>query len=128
MMVAGRRAREAGRGKRGVARRAAFTLTLWFAAAGVLGCSVQQPAVAPALAQAPARPLPFKGRLADGDASELPPAVARSLSNTSAVEFSYREELTHDENHVPLSITAFAPATYAGAPLGDMGVTAFASL
>src|SRR6266851_9933267 len=42
----------------------------------------------------PARPLPFKGRLVDGDPGELPPAVAMSLSNTSTVTFSYREELT----------------------------------
>lgn len=108
--------------------RAAFTLALVLAAAGVPGCSVQQPPVAPALAETPARPLPFKGRLADGDADELPPAVAMSLSSTSAVAFSYREELTHDENHVPLFASALNPATYAGSPLGDMSVTAFASL
>ena len=49
-----------------------------------------------------ARPLPFKGRLVDGDPDELPPAVAMSLSNASTVTFSYREELTHDEYHIPL--------------------------
>jgi hypothetical protein len=89
---------------------------------------VQQPAVAPAVAEAPARPLPFKGRLAQGDASEVPAAVAMSLSSTSSVTFSYREELTHDDYHVPLIVSAFDPVTYVGAPLGDLGVTAFASL
>lgn len=108
--------------------RVASILALLFAVAGAPGCSVQQPAIAPTLVQTPPRPLPFKGRLAGGDVRELPPSVAMSLSNTSAVEFFYREELTHDENHVPLVISAFNPATYAGAPLGDMGVTAFASL
>jgi hypothetical protein len=75
-----------------------------------------------------ARPLPFKGRLLDGDPDELPPAVAMSLSNTSTVTFSYREELTHDEYHIPLIVSALDPVTYFGAPLGDYGVTAFASL
>ncbi len=75
-----------------------------------------------------ARPLPFKGRLVDGDPEELPPAVAMSLSNTSTVTFSYREELTHDEYHIPLIVSALDPVTYFGAPLGDYGVTAFASL
>jgi hypothetical protein len=75
-----------------------------------------------------ARPLPFKGRLVDGDPEELPPVVAMSLSNTSAVTFSYREELTHDEYHIPLIVSALDPVTYFGAPLGDFGVTAFASL
>ena len=51
-----------------------------------------------------------------------------SLSNTSAVTFYYREELTHDDYHVPLIISALDPVTYVGAPLGDYGVTAFASL
>ena len=115
-------------GKRGVVMRVTFLLTLLLAAAVAYGCSVQQPAVAPAVAQAPARPLPFKGRLAQGDASELPSAVAMSLSSTSSVTFSYREELTHDEYHVPLIVSAFDPVTYVGAPLGDLGVTAFASL
>jgi hypothetical protein len=115
-------------GKRGVVMRVTFLLTLLLAAAVAYGCSVQQPAVAPAVAQAPARPLPFKGRLAQGDASELPSAVAMSLSSTSSVTFSYREELTHDDYHVPLIVSAFDPVTYVGAPLGDLGVTAFASL
>lgn len=115
-------------GKRGVVMRVTFICTLLLAAAVAFGCSVQQPAVAPAVAQAPARPLPFKGRLAQGDASELPSAVAMSLSSTSSVTFSYREELTHDDYHVPLIVSAFDPVTYVGAPLGDLGVTAFASL
>jgi hypothetical protein len=116
-------------GKRGVVMRVTFIFALLLAAAVAFGCSVQQPAVAPeAVAQAPARPLPFKGRLAEGDAGELPPAVAMSLSSTSSVTFSYREELTHDDYHVPLIVSAFDPVTYVGAPLGDLGVTAFASL
>lgn len=78
--------------------------------------------------QVPAQPLPFKGRLADGDPSELPPLVALSLSNDSIVVFSYREELTHDEFHIPLWFSALDPVTYFGSPLGDYGVTAFASL
>jgi hypothetical protein len=101
---------------------------LFLAAAAVAGCAVQQPAAAPAVTAAPAHPLPFKGRLAEGDASTVPPAVAMSLSSTSAVTFTYREELTHDDYHIPLIVTALDPVTYAGAPLGDLGVTAFASL
>jgi len=72
--------------------------------------------------------LPFKGHLANGDVSAVPPAVAMSLSNDSTVTFSYREELTHDDYHIPLIVTALDPVTYVGAPLGDLGVTAFASL
>lgn len=122
-------ARQCNRGKRGAAMRVGFTSGLFFLAAAVaVGCSVQQPAVAPAVAEAPAHPLPFKGRLAEGDADALPPAVAMSLSSASAVTFSYREELTHDDYHIPLIVTALDPVTYAGAPLGDLGVTAFASL
>jgi hypothetical protein len=95
----------------------------------VSGCSVQQATTAaPAIAQAPAHPLPFKGHLAEGDANAVPPAVAMSLASDSQVTFIYREELTHDDYHVPLIVTAFDPVTYAGAPVGDLGVTAFASL
>jgi len=110
--------------------RAVSIAGLWFfvAAAIVSGCAVQKPAAAPAVAEAPAHPLPFKGRLAEGDASAVPPAVAMSLSSTSSVTFSYREELTHDDYHIPLIVTALDPVTYVGAPLGDLGVTAFASL
>jgi hypothetical protein len=92
------------------------------------GCSVQEQTVAAPTAAAPVHPLPIKGRLVDGDPQELPPAVAESLATNSAVTFSYREELTHDEYHIPLIVTALDPATYVGAPLGDYGVTAFASL
>jgi len=91
-------------------------------------CTIQQPSAPPPIAQSPAHPLPFKGRLIDGNPNELPPAVALSLSHTSTVTFSYREELTHDDYHIPLWFSALDPVTYAGAPLGDYGVTAFASL
>ena len=106
-----------------------FPTLLLLAAPTALGCSVQQATTAaPAIAQAPAHPLPFKGHLAEGDASAVPPAVAMSLAGNSQVTFFYREELTHDDYHVPLIVTAFDPVTYAGAPVGDLGVTAFASL
>ena len=84
--------------------------------------------IAPAVVDEPARPLPFKGKLLSGDPAELPPAVAMSLSETSAVTFTYREELTHDDYHVPLIVSALDPANLVGAPLGDIGTTAFASL
>jgi hypothetical protein len=100
-------------------------LALAIAAAG---CSVQEQTVAASAAAAPARPLPIKGRLVSGDPKELPPAVAMSLAKDSPVTFSYREELTHDQYHIPLIVTALDPVTYVGAPLGDYGVTAFASL
>lgn len=74
------------------------------------------------------RPLPFKGQLVSGDPDELPPSVALSIAKDAAVTFAYREELSHDEYHIPLIVSAFDPATYVGAPLGDYGVTAFASL
>jgi hypothetical protein len=74
------------------------------------------------------RPLPFTGRLTQGDPDELPPSVAASLSANSPVTFVYREQLIHDEYHVPLAFSAFDPVTYVGAPLGDYGVTAFATL
>ena len=109
------------------------------------GCSTQQPnpsdsqpasasqpdsqlVIAPKVTDAPAHPLPFKGRLVAGDPAELPPAVAMSLSSTSPVTFTYREELTHDDYHVPLIVSALDPANLVGAPLGDIGTTAFASL
>jgi len=93
------------------------------------GCATQQATVAqiqPSPAQA--APLPFKGRLSEGDAEEIPPSVAISLSKTSPIAFSYREELTHDERHTPLLLSALDPATYFGATLGEYGVTAFATL
>ena len=96
----------------------------------VAGCATQPHLVAPIADAHPiaARPLPYKGRLVEGDPTELPPAIARSLSNDAPLKFSYREELTHDEYHVPMILTAWDPATYIGAPLGDYGVTAFATL
>jgi hypothetical protein len=104
-----------------------FSLLVFAAAAG--GCAVQQATTpAPPIAAAPAHPLPFKGRLADGDPNAVPPAVAMSLAGDSQVTFMYREELTHDDYHIPLIVTALDPATYVGTPVGDLGVTAFASL
>ena len=84
--------------------------------------------IAPKVDDVPAHLLPFKGKLISGNKDELPPAVAMSLSDNSPVTFTYREELTHDDYHVPLAISALDPANLIGAPLGDIGVTAFASL
>ncbi len=125
--------------------RHTLALAALFAGTAAFGCSTQQPdqshpqpagasqsqsqlVIAPKVSDEPAHPLPFKGRLIAGDPAELPPAVAMSLSITSSVTFSYREELTHDDYHVPLIVSALDPANLAGAPLGDIGVTAFASL
>jgi hypothetical protein len=113
----------------------------------MFGCGAQQPdqslsqsqsqsasvpqsqlVIAPAVSDQPAHPLPFKGKLLSGDPNELPPAVAMSLSPSSPVTFTYREELTHDDYHVPLIVSALDPANLVGAPLGDIGTTAFASL
>jgi hypothetical protein len=117
----------------------------FFFAATLLGCSLQQSpqtqsqaqpppqaqsqmVIEPKVVDTPAHPLPLRGRLVEGDPSDLPPAVAMSLSSNSPVTFTYREELTHDDYHVPLYISALDPANLVGAPLGDYGVTAFASL
>jgi hypothetical protein len=105
-----------------------LALIAMLAVAGT-GCGIQQPihdstAVQPEIV----RPLPFHVRLLEGNPDELPPAMAMALSNDAAVTFSYREELTHDEYHIPLYVSAFDPVTYFGAPLGDFGVTASASL
>ncbi len=109
--------------------RAIIVSALFLVGAGAAaGCAVQQATVTPASTAAPAHPLPFKGRLLEGDASAAPPAVAMSLSSDSPVTFLYREELSHDDYHIPLIVTALDPVTYFGAPLGDIGVTAFASL
>jgi hypothetical protein len=105
-----------------------FALAALFAAAAIGGCSVAQPVVAPQPTAAPAQPLPFKGRLLDGELDHLPPAVAMSLSKDSPVGFSYREEITHDDYRIPLIVSALDPVTYVGSPLGDFGVDAFASL
>jgi hypothetical protein len=80
------------------------------------------------IAAQPLAALPFKGRLMDGNPKAVPPTVAASLSDSSSVIFNYREELTHDHYTVPLAISAFDPLTYVGYPLGNYGVTAFASL
>jgi hypothetical protein len=77
---------------------------------------------------APARALPYKGRLVDSDATELPPAIAAAVAKDAPLTFTYREELTHDEYHIPMIISAFDPVTYFGSPLGDYGVTASATL
>ena len=84
--------------------------------------------IAPKVADVPAHPLPFKGKLISGDPAELPPAVAMSLSDSSPVTFTYREELTHDDYHIPLLLSAVDPGSWVGNPTGDIGVTAFASL
>jgi hypothetical protein len=89
--------------------------------------AAQQPAVTSQAESAPV-PLPFKGRLLDGNPRTLPPAVAASLSDSSDIVFNYREELTHDHYTVPLALSAFDPLTYVGYPLGNYSVTAFASL
>jgi hypothetical protein len=103
-------------------------LTGIIAAAVMCACSLQQPNLRAPVAPVAAHPLPFTGRLVSGDPNELPPAVAMSLSHVSNVTFTYREELTHDEYHIPLLLSAFDPVAYLGAPLGDYGATAFASL
>ncbi|MBV8772094.1 MAG: hypothetical protein JO166_07175 [Deltaproteobacteria bacterium] len=110
-------------------RRISALLTL-FLVASIVGCSFQVPVSQTVSSTDTPVPhaLPFKGRLVSGNANELPPAVAMSLSPDSPISFSYREELTHNEYHIPLAVTALDPVTYLGAPLGDYGVTAFASL
>jgi hypothetical protein len=115
-----------------MAMRCSFVLAMLLFATSIAGCSPQQPyVVAPQITDAhsiAARPLPYKGRLIEGDPTELPPAIAMALSNDAPLKFSYREELTHDEYHIPMIIAALDPVTYAGSPLGDYGVTAFATL
>jgi len=110
--------------------RFGFVSVTLFVMAVALGCSLRVPVSQTAAPTDPLveHPLPFKGKLVSGDANELPPAIAMSLSPDSPVSFSYREELTHNEYHIPLAVTALDPVTYFGAPLGDYGVTAFASL
>jgi hypothetical protein len=110
--------------------RFAFVSAILFVAATAPGCSLQVPVSQTVATTEPLveHPLPFKGRLLSGSANELPPAIALSLSADSPISFSYREELTHSEYHIPLAVTALDPVTYLGAPLGDYGVTAFASL
>ena len=130
-----------------MAPRHILALVAFFTATAVLGCGAQQPdqtlsqsqtasapeaqsqlVIAPKVTDEPAHALPFKGKLLSGDPAELPPAVAMSLSDSSPVTFTYREELTHDDYHVPLIVSALDPANLVGAPLGDIATTAFASL
>ncbi len=119
-----------------MAPRHGFVLMGLLLATPIFGCAPQQPYVpAPQIADTQPRSprvgtlgLPYKGRLVEGDPTELPPAIARSLSDDAPRSFSYREELTHDEYHIPMVISALDPVTYLGSPLGDYGVTAFASL
>jgi hypothetical protein len=134
---------QAWQGRSCVRMKAAILSASILAAIFAIGCGTQtdrnvttvapfhaENAVPPVASVAPfdAVPLPFRGRLAQGEPNALPPAVAKSLSNNSPITFSYREELTHDEYHLPLIVTALDPVTYIGAPLGDRSVTAFASL
>src|ERR1700687_5733329 len=134
------------RDRSGIATRCALGLSALFVATVVSGCGALQQSpqsqsqtqaqaqaqaqmfIEPKVVDVPAHPLPFKGRLVDGDHDDVPPAIAMSLSSNSPVTFTYREELTHDDYHVPLYISALDPANLVGAPLGDYGVTAFASL
>ena len=97
-------------------------------ASSLVACSVQQPEVTPRVTDLSPHALPIKGRLAEGDPNELPPAVAMSLASDSNITFTYREELSHDEHHIPRWFSWMDPVTYAGAPVGDYGATAFASL
>jgi hypothetical protein len=93
------------------------------------GCSARQATVVePPPVPQTVKALPFQGQLVEGDPTEIPEAVAISLSDTSPIRFSYREELTHDEHHTSLWLTALAPTTYFGASLGTYDVTAFATL
>jgi len=128
--------------------RCSFLLVPFLLGISIAGCAPQQPyVVAPQIgdphqagktSQAPqttadahsmaVRPLPYNGRLVNGDPTEVPPAIAMALSKDGPLTFSYREELTHDEYHIPMILSAFDPVTYVGAPLGDYGVTAFATL
>jgi hypothetical protein len=127
--------------------RHTLALAALLAATAAFGCGTQQPdqtqsqsqtttapqsdpqlVIAPKVDDVPAHPLPFKGKLISGDPAELPPAVAMSLSDSAPVTFTYREELTHDDYHVPLIVSALDPANLVGAPLGDIGTTAFATL
>lgn len=122
-----------------------LALVALFAATVALGCGTQQLSqsqsqtaaasqsgtqlvIAPRVDNVPAHPLPFKGKLLSGDPAELPPAVAMSLSDNSPVTFTYREELTHDDYHIPYVVSTFDPGSWLGDPVGDIGATAFASL
>ena len=132
--------------RNGIVTRCALALCGFLATAAISGCGALQQSpqvqsqaqaqsspqsqmfVEPKVVDVPAHSLPFKGRLTEGDPQEVPPAVAMSLSNDSPVTFTYREELTHDDYHVPLGVSVFDPGAWIGDPVGDFGVTAFASL
>ena len=123
--------------RNGIATRCGLGLSALFVVAAISGCGALQQSpqsqaqtqappqtqsqmvIEPKVVVAPAHPLPFKGRLVEGDPSDVPPAVAMSLSSNSPVTFTYREELTHDDYHVPLIVSALDPANLVGAPLGD---------
>jgi hypothetical protein len=98
------------------------------ASATSMASSADPAATTAAQSSTPARPLPFKGRLLDGNPAQLPPMVAMSLTDQSQITFSYREELTHEEHHTPMILSAIDPLTYAGYPMGEYGVIAVASL
>jgi len=78
--------------------------------------------------QSTVRSLGFTMRLADGSRSQLPPSVAAAISDTSSLNASYRETLSHDESHAPLWQSALDPTTYSGATLGARTVEASAEL
>jgi hypothetical protein len=127
-MLAGQNRNASGRKfGRILSMRLSFTPTVFLAVAILAGCAIEQPPITPREVDS-AQPLPFKGRLVSGNPGQLPRSVAMSLAEDSPVAFSYREELTHDEYHIPLIVSALDPVTYVGAPLGDYGVTAFADL
>lgn len=112
------------RPRRTLTRIFAFALAVFASGCAAQQYTVVEPPPVPPAVQA----LPFKGRLVEGDPTEIPQAVAMSLSDSSPIRFSYREELTHDEHHTPLWLTALDPSTYLGADLGAYDVTAFATL
>jgi hypothetical protein len=132
--------------RNGIVTRCALAMCGLFVAAVISGCGAlqqtpqsqtqaqaqpRQPGqmfIDPKVVDVPPHPLPFKGRLVEGDPSDVPPAVAMSLSSSSTVTFTYREELTHDDYHVPLAASMVDPGAWIGDPVGDFGVTAFASL
>lgn len=99
-----------------------MTAAAWFS--GCAGLSPQTPAAVAFSAGT----IPFHGRLVDGDASSLPPMVARALDPSAPVEFFWREDLTHGAHTEPLFLSAINPMTYAGASTGDYKTEGFAEL
>jgi hypothetical protein len=51
-----------------------------------------------------------------------------SLADNSPITFSYREELTHEEHHVPMILSAIENLAFSSHPTGEYVVTAFAAL